>query len=268
MKHVSTKMEFKRLRFFFLVCLFLTPTVSEPVCSKFAYEEQLLEKMVRVEFNVGQMEKEIKNTNSLVLESLKQLKQNWEKVVEESEALKTEVRKVLNDNEVKASKTIKDLRAGTAKTLEEYDNKIKEFGEAAVVPNIAFKARTPSSLDPDDNAVIVFTKNIVNIGNAYDNTTGIFTAPIDGTYLFTSHLCLSSGKSITFGIYIEDTVYAMSRYYGNGVSDMICFNVETTAVLKASQTASVRSWSATAGEILVESNTDRWNMFSGTLIHM
>ncbi|XP_053399855.1 uncharacterized protein LOC128557125 [Mercenaria mercenaria] len=155
-------MEFKRLRFFLLVCLILTPTVSEQVCSKFAYEEQLLEKMVRVEFNVGQMEKEIKNTNNLVLESLQQLKQTREKMTEEFEALKLEAKKVLNDNEVKASKTIKDLRAETAKTLEEYDNKIKEFGEAAVVPNIAFEARTPSSLDPDENAVIVFTKNIVN----------------------------------------------------------------------------------------------------------
>ncbi|XP_053389434.1 uncharacterized protein LOC128552421 [Mercenaria mercenaria] len=143
-------MEFKRLRFFLLVCLISTPTVSESVCSKFAYEEQLLEKMVRVEFNVGQMEKEIKNTNNLVLESLRHLKQTREKMTVVFEALKLEAKNVLNDNEVKASNTIKDLKAETAKTLEEYDNKIKEFGEAAVVRNIAFKARTPSSLDPDE----------------------------------------------------------------------------------------------------------------------
>ncbi|XP_053389430.1 complement C1q tumor necrosis factor-related protein 3-like [Mercenaria mercenaria] len=260
-------MAFKRLRFFLLVCLFSTLTVSEPICSKFVYEEQLLEKMVRVEFNVGQTEKEIKSTNSLVLESLQQLKQTREKMTEEFEALKLEAKKMLNENEVKVSKEIDDLRAERAKTLEEYDNKIKEFGEAAVVPNIAFKARTPSSLDPDDNAVIVFTKNIVNIGNAYDNTTGIFTAPIDGAYLFTSQLCLQSGKHITFGIYIENIVYALSRYYGIGEGDYICFNIETTAVLKANQRVSVKSWSATTGNILLEEENHRWNVFSGTLIH-
>ncbi|XP_053400656.1 uncharacterized protein LOC128557366 [Mercenaria mercenaria] len=196
--------------------------------------------MVRVEFNVRQMEKEIRNTINLVLESLQQLKQNWEKVAEESEALKTDVRKVLNDIEEKAWKEIDDLRAEKATALEEYSEKIVKLEALILVPNIAFKARSPASIDLEDNTVIVFTKNVVNIGNAYNNATGIFTAPIDGTYLFTSQLCLNSGKFITFGIYIEDVLYTVGRFYDKDFPS--CFNIETTSAMKAHQRASVKSW--------------------------
>ncbi|XP_053399851.1 uncharacterized protein LOC128557124 [Mercenaria mercenaria] len=257
-------MEAILLRFLF-ACLILSLAVSEPVCSKFAYEEQLLEKMVRVEFNVGQMEKEIKSTNNLVLESLQQLKETREKMTEVFEALKLEAKKVLHENKVKVSKEIDDLRAERAKAWKEYDENMKQLGGAVSIPNVAFKARIPSSRDPVENEVIVFTKNIVNIGNAYDNATGIFTAPIDGTYLFTSQLCLISGKSITFGIYIEDVLYTVGRFYEKNFYH--CFHVDTTAVMKANRTASVKSWAATTGNILHGDENHGWNVFSGTLVH-
>ncbi|XP_053400652.1 uncharacterized protein LOC128557363 [Mercenaria mercenaria] len=220
---------------FILSILLLTPTTSEPVCSKFAYEEQLLEKMVKVEFNVGQMEKEIKNTNILVLESLQQLKQNWEKVTDESKAMEMKARKVLNENEEKITKEIDDLRAGKAKAAEEYDEKIMRF---------------PSSLDPKEDKVFVFTQNIVNIGNAYDNATGVFTAPIDGTYLFTTQVCLMRETRISFGIYIDDKLYTVGRFSEKNIHT--CFIVKTTGVMLANQRASVKSWSASSGSKLYE----------------
>jgi hypothetical protein len=46
---------------------------EEPQCSKFHYEAQTLEKMIRTEIKVEAMEKEIMKTNQLVLESLRTL---------------------------------------------------------------------------------------------------------------------------------------------------------------------------------------------------
>jgi hypothetical protein len=40
---------------------------SEPVCSKFSYEEKLLEKMIRTEIKVETMQNEIKKTEETVL---------------------------------------------------------------------------------------------------------------------------------------------------------------------------------------------------------
>jgi hypothetical protein len=47
----------------------------EPVCSKFAYEEQLLEKMIRTEIKVETMVNEIKKTEDNVISTLGDIKQ-------------------------------------------------------------------------------------------------------------------------------------------------------------------------------------------------
>jgi hypothetical protein len=43
---------------------------SEPVCSKFSYEEKILEKMIRTEIKVETMQNEIKKTEETVLNTL------------------------------------------------------------------------------------------------------------------------------------------------------------------------------------------------------
>jgi hypothetical protein len=48
---------------------------KEPVCSKFAYEEQLLEKMIRTEIKVETMVNEIKKTEDNVISTLGDIKQ-------------------------------------------------------------------------------------------------------------------------------------------------------------------------------------------------
>jgi gas vesicle protein len=47
---------------------------KEPVCSKFAYEEQLLEKMIRTEIKVETMVNEIKKTEDNVTSTLGNIK--------------------------------------------------------------------------------------------------------------------------------------------------------------------------------------------------
>lgn len=49
-------------------------SATEPHCSKFHYEEQLLEKMIRTEFKVEQMEKRAMETFDLVEKTLDNLK--------------------------------------------------------------------------------------------------------------------------------------------------------------------------------------------------
>jgi hypothetical protein len=44
-----------------------------------------------------------------------------------------------------------------------------------------------------NNSVIIFNNVRHNIGSHYNNSTGVFSAPIDGTYLF--NFCLISGST-------------------------------------------------------------------------
>ena len=59
-------------RFWFLV-LIASAKGTEPQCSRFAYEEALLEKMVRLEFKIEQMETGIKETEKNVKAELGKL---------------------------------------------------------------------------------------------------------------------------------------------------------------------------------------------------
>ena len=61
----------------FLSCLGIAQCLSlgaEPRCSRFHYEEQVLEKMIRLEVKVEEIEKRISQTNHNVMSVLEDLK--------------------------------------------------------------------------------------------------------------------------------------------------------------------------------------------------
>ncbi|KAK3086556.1 hypothetical protein FSP39_020159, partial [Pinctada imbricata] len=57
---------------------------------------------------------------------------------------------------------------------------------------IAFLARLSTNFSPKEDKKIVFDVHDINEGSAYSSTTGVFTAPIEGLYLFTVTLTTRS----------------------------------------------------------------------------
>nr|ABF00124.1 sialic acid binding lectin [Helix pomatia] len=53
---------------------------------------------------------------------------------------------------------------------------------------IAFSAAIDREQTFDANQVVIYDIVITNHGNAYDNSTGLFTAPVDGMYSFQLNL--------------------------------------------------------------------------------
>ena len=75
----------------------------------------------------------------------------------------------------------------------------------------------------NSNKPTVFDKVKVNEGDCYDNTTGVFTTTVPGTYVFTA--TVGSGRedrSVTAWITVDGTDYATLRgsYMSSGSSSV------------------------------------------------
>jgi hypothetical protein len=66
-------------------------------------------------------------------------------------------------------------------------------------PIIAFRTELSKDLGTvSSNHVVIFDEVDLNLGNAYDPRHGIFTAPVNGTYLFSMALGNPTGHSGAF----------------------------------------------------------------------
>ncbi|XP_060601877.1 caprin-2-like [Ruditapes philippinarum] len=233
-----------------IIFLAITQSLSfaaEPRCSRFHYEEQLLEKMIRMEVKVEEIEKRITKTNQNVINVL--------------EELKIERTKMKNDNI--------ELQTNYAKEMEERMNDITDLKAMFFTDTIAFKAGGPTDLSLETGQIIVFAKNMLNKGGAYNNKTGIFTAPVSGTYIFMIHLCIKNKNSMYYGIMVDDTVYTSGRVY-DSVADS-CYTADALVVLSGGEQIYVKCLfgSSSSGELYEYSSSSYnfWSTFSGSLVH-
>ena len=66
------------------------------------------------------------------------------------------------------------------------------------IPTVVFNAHSVTTYSPPTGQPVVFTTVISNIGDAYNSSTGKFTAPVNGTYSFTVQLCVYYDKTWLF----------------------------------------------------------------------
>lgn len=64
---------------------------------------------------------------------------------------------------------------------------------------------------------IVFDRTITNMGNAYDSSTGIFTAPIRGVYIFSMDAMVEPGEN-EYLEFVKDGAHVMYNYSHAGGS--------------------------------------------------
>ena len=127
-------MDLFRHRLVFIVCIFYTTITSgrsEPSCSKFDYEEKLLEKMIKLEIKVDQMEKGYTESKADIAEEKK-------KVQEETKAMKATIEQFVEDGAQKLTtmeddvkketermvKDVNDASSATERTLQENEAKL------------------------------------------------------------------------------------------------------------------------------------------------
>ncbi|XP_053400226.1 collagen alpha-2(VIII) chain-like [Mercenaria mercenaria] len=203
---------------------------KEPACSKFDFEEKLLEKVIRLEIKVEQIVEEMKKTT-------------------------TDVEQRVENAENDAVKFQEDIK----KTMNTMEKKFTAFEENISAPNIAFNARRTSSLNANKNDLVVFDTVILNEGEGYDSATGIFTAPESGLYDFAAHVCIVGGKGANFAIVVEGTEVATSSHYS---SNNNCNSVTAVAKVKSEERVSIKILHAS----YLHYDQYRLNSFAGALL--
>ncbi|XP_060606093.1 uncharacterized protein LOC132758433 isoform X3 [Ruditapes philippinarum] len=103
---------------------------SEPHCSKFHYEEKLLEKMIRTEILVENMKKHIDDIEARVTGVLAKLKEDTTTLKGEIEEMQENSANLITLQEKAKSELDKNMQA------------VQDLKDKVVSPNIAFMRRT------------------------------------------------------------------------------------------------------------------------------
>ncbi|XP_071147617.1 complement C1q-like protein 3 [Mytilus edulis] len=126
----------------------------------------------------------------------------------------------------------------------------------------AFSAYLTSAQTASANAIVKFDKLWTNTMNAYDVTTGVFTAPIPGLYHFAAVLMSVSGKSLFLHLWHNDTNTAGSFTIGDGHKTG---SFDVVFKLKKGDRVYIRCSSSCNGQKIYSSNNN-YSTFSGYLI--
>ncbi|WAQ93802.1 hypothetical protein MAR_006273 [Mya arenaria] len=228
-------------KYFVLFCTLSFAFCDEPrFKSRFEYDEQLLEKMIRMEFEYAQWEKRINETLG--------------KIEKQRTSIQTDLEVLRNDRE-------------------EFDKHVNEKMQQLSKPQnstVLFRARKVADYTlSTGNQIIIFSEVLFNVGGGYNSATGKFTAPVTGTYLFTVSLCPRSGKSIFYRIVVKENVVVNGHSFN--VSGYLCVSGNAIVQLDANDVVYVKS--DYSSDVLLQSgllgdNSDaESNSFSGVLLH-
>ncbi|XP_053374483.1 uncharacterized protein LOC123553359 isoform X2 [Mercenaria mercenaria] len=219
---------------------------SEPHCSKFDYEEKLLEKMVRLEFLVENMKKEmkiLKNEASTTLGNLQTERKTWENTLMD-----------MKDTSEKELNKLADAKEALT----------KEITESFKRPEVAFSARNPSETSLTDGQTMVFTEIILNKGDGYNKEDGVFTVPYTGIYMFTVQWCLYGSKAFYFDFVANEVPFQMTYVYRKNSG--YCYSFDALTAVNKHDSVKIKIRSPYSGSVLIKSPTNHWNTFSGVLI--
>ncbi|XP_052803815.1 complement C1q-like protein 4 [Mya arenaria] len=176
----------KLFAYFIFVFLCSVALADEPE-DKFSYESKLLEKVIRMEIKMSQLEQGLEQTGARFDNLLKNVTMTLENKTAELDVLKDHMG----------------------------------------LPLVAFYAYDPVDYSLDTNQILILSIVTMNEGDGYDNVVGTFRAPVAGLYYFAAHVCTYGGRGFYYEIVKDHGMIAKSLKYNNVQHDCGSVNVIT-----------------------------------------
>ncbi|XP_060584361.1 uncharacterized protein LOC132740472 [Ruditapes philippinarum] len=248
--------------------LFITAVLSEPECSRFHYEEQTLNKMIRQEIAMEKLQADMAATQQQVFDTLGKLTETTQQLSDDWNNEKIKLERETNDFMEGTNKSIQNemakLKRVTNEMTEETNRSIRNFAadlEKLKGPTVAFRSKDLVDLTPSSGETLVFKTTTLNEGLGYDNKSGIFTAPVAGTYTFSVQFCVRYGKEMYFAIVADGVEIKKGWFYEEKYNK--CYATDTVAELQKNSKVYIKC--SVRSSLLVFSS-DYWNTFSGVLV--
>ncbi|KAL4226081.1 hypothetical protein ACF0H5_014069 [Mactra antiquata] len=172
----------------------------EPKYTKFQYDEQLLEKMIRLEIFVKEMEKETKKliSESGINETGSGIENDLTGLIDKQSTFEIELENLFDAHSIMRNDLDRLIRRMDA--LEQSGG-----GEGSVSvkdhTTVVFNAVSRTAQDRGGSSdPVVFESIIQNEGGGYDKSNGIFTAPVAGVYQYNAQLCANKEGNLEYAI--------------------------------------------------------------------
>lgn len=132
---------------------------------------------------------------------------------------------------------------------------------------ILFYAHDPADTTPSAGDTLIFRNVLTNAGNGYDKSTGVFTAPESGAYVFSLQLCVDIGNSIYYEIRKGEEIISKGRAY-NSTSSVCIAYVAFADLYAGDNVRAVCSYvPSKTKNVITESETHHHSSFSGVLVN-
>ncbi|XP_052761396.1 uncharacterized protein LOC128204093 [Mya arenaria] len=260
------------LQLLLLVSVTMASEPSCPACSKYDYEEKVLERMIRMEFAFENVLKENKAVSKTVEEDLTRIKEENERLHATVDALKNQQEQaerrlvsLMEEVERNQSSTLEKIVSDSNTTLEQTIAAFNVIKDPIASPLVYFHVRSPQTSSLSTGEMIVYKTVETNHGSGYSSTTGKFTSPVRGLYLFFMHTCTAPNKYAFLTIVKEGSVLIASVHYDKDY--YTCSSSQVFVQLDAEETVWVQCSNGGSNIQLYEQHPYRWSSFGGALIH-
>ena len=124
-----------------------------------------------------------------------------------------------------------------------------------------FSAYLGQDVTASSSDVIVFNQIQINVGNAYNTATGLFTCPVSGYYVFDVHIQGQKDEIAWVLMYLNG--YQIGYAYADDEFDNQSASAYVCVLLKQGDTVEVKSYHSS----YLDGGHDRHTTFSGHLVN-